>query len=255
MAYGDDDDDQDTTTDDPFEGISRLAETDFVQPGERVERAPLLQPNPPWFMWGTSRRLTIDSTGRDPDVAASVSVQLARVAYKRPETWSFWFGARLIGSQPYVGPAFVSVLFDIAIGVGRSNFVTGPEPVPNVFPLPSPFDKVPFCKFVFSVPATQTGSEQPFKWTTQVPTPRLDDRSPEGDNSFQVIDRIPAQDIQCNATLLVLPITVPSAQLYEVEAHAYFAPRTHIRPDWLYPGSPSQGHPNVKFRGGETGGS
>lgn len=245
------DDDDDTTTDDPFEGISRLATSDFDRPGQMVERAPLLQPNPPWFMWGTSRTLRIDSTGLDPDREAVQSIQLSRVGYRRPETWSFWFGARLVGSQPYVSPAFVAVMFDVAIGVGRSNFLTGPEPVQPA----SPFDRVPFCKFVFSVPMGETGSMQPFKWTTRVPTPRLDDRSPEGDASTFVIDRIPAQDIQCSARLVVLPLLLPEPQLYEVEAHAYFAPRTHVRPDWFYPGSKKEAHPNIKFRGAETNGT
>ena len=257
--YDDDDDNGGEFVDDPFEGISRLATSDFdprapdgtpVQPGQ-----PFLEPNPPWHMWGNAAELRIDSTGLDPDVPASVSVQVARVAYKRPETWSFWFGARLRGNQPYVGPAFVAVMFEVAIGIGRSNFLTGPSPVPNIFPLPSPFDKVPFCKFVFSVPVTQTGAEQPFKWTSVVPTPRMDDRSPEGDESFGQIDHIAAQDIQCNATLIVLPITVPSAQLYEVEAHAYFAPRSHVRPDWFEQNPRVSAPPGLKYRGKETGGS
>lgn len=242
----------------PFEGMAELRQADFQGPGDKPKEPgePWLEPQPPWHMWGTSDVLRIDSTGRDPDFPAFATVQLSRVSYRRPDTFCFWFGARLRGQQPYVSAAFVAVLFDVYIGLGRSNFQTGPEPVPvGVLPVPS-FGKNAFCKFVFDVPLGQIGDVQPFKWTTTVPSPRLDDRTPEGDNTVLPMSQLVAQDIQCSATLVVLPLLIPTPQVYELEAHAYFAPRSHMRPDWFQKNPPPRGpHAGLLFRGKETGGT
>jgi len=206
---------------------------------------PWLRPGlPPWHMWGNSVPLRVDSTGLDEDHPALTSQQVCRVAYKRPETWSFWIGGRLTGTTPMPGAAFVAMVFDIFTGVGRSNFQTK-QPVPAVGSI---FNQQGFCKLLWSLGIGDIPANAPVKYTTAVPSPALDDRDP---TSTQRIDWIAAQDIQVTAQLIVLPILVPSIVVYEAEAHAYFAPRTHIRPEWHAGPVP----PELLFRGDEIGGS
>lgn len=206
-----------------------------------------LSPTPPWHMWGNAVDLRIDSTGLDPDRPVLKAQQVVKVSYKRPDSWSFFFGGRLKGVQPYGSAAFVSMQFDIFTGIGRSVFQTGPQP----FIPPDAFSKLAFCKFVWAVPLNAIGSTQPVKYTTVVDTPRMDDRVPEGDGTIRQIECLPAQDIQVSVQLIVLPILLPTPLVYEAEAHAYFAPRSHVRPDWIDVDAP----PNVRFRGEELGGT
>lgn len=199
---------------------------------------------PPWHMWGNSVPLRVDSTGLDPDHPVLNSQQVTRVSYKRPETFSFFLGGRLTSQVPMPGAAFVAIVFNVFTGAGRSNFQTK-QPVP-VAPA-SPFNQQGFCKLLWSLGIGDIPANAPVKYTSRVPTPLLDDRDPL---SAQQIEWIAAQDIQVTAQLIVLPITVPSVVIYEAEAHAYFAPRTHIRPEWNAPGPPE-----LLFRGDEIGGS
>lgn len=198
---------------------------------------------PPWHMWGNSVPLRVDSTGLDPDHVVLNSQQVCRVSYKRPETFSFWLGGRLTSQVPMAGAAFVVMVFDIFTGAGRSNFQTKQPP-----PVGSVFNQAGFCSMIWNLGIGDIPANAPVKYTTRVPSPPLDDRAPT--TTTQIIEWIPAQDIQVTARLVVLPITVPSVVIYEAEAHAYFAPRTHLRPEWHAPGPPE-----LLFRGDEIGGS
>jgi hypothetical protein len=197
---------------------------------------------PPWHMWGNSIPLRVDSTGLDEDHPVLISQQVTRISYKRPETWSFWLAGRLTSNVPMPGPAFVAMVFNIYTGVGRSSFQTS-QPVPATG---SVFNQLGFCKLLWNLGMGDIPSAAPVKYTTRCPTPPLDDRDA---TSTQIVEWIPAQDIQVTAQLIVLPILVPEVVVYEAEAHAYFAPRSHIRPEWY-----AKGPPELQYRGDEIGG-
>lgn len=197
--------------------------------------------SPPWHMCGNSIQLRIDSAGLDPDRPAAIIQQLNKIEYKRPETWSFWFGARLIGATPIPSAAFIKLVFDVYHGTGRSVFQTGPQPVPV-----DPFNTLGFATFLWSLNLNAVPDLAPKKYTSQVDSPLLDDRDA---TSIRRIEWIPAQDIQVNVRMIVLPILLPTPFVYEAEAYGAWAPRSHVRPDWFTDGSDE-----FAFRGDETGG-
>lgn len=196
---------------------------------------------PPWHMWGGSVEMTIDSVGLDPDHPSLNAQQVVRINYKRPETWSFFFGARLLGSTPTTGGVFIAVVFDLLLGTGRSVFQTL-QPIAT-----NPFNTLGFCKLLWSLNPGDVPLAQPSKYTTRVNSPPLDDRDA---TSVQPIEWVGAQDIQVGVRMIVLPVLVPTPFVYRAEAHAYFAPRTHVRPDWM-----QEGPPEMQFQGSEIGGT
>lgn len=182
-------------------------------------------PLAPWHMWGTTKQLSLNN-------AVNVSGQLSKINYKRPDTWSFFFGARLLDVQSSEPVVQVFVVFDVIIGVGRSSFSTVP-----------PNGEVAiasgFAPFRFAVPTPFTPSFSHSKFRTTGRGVNLDDLT---DPSPPFIEWLPAQDIQCFARGRVFP-----SGTARVEVTSYFAPRSHIRPDWLSEGD--------QFNGGETGGT
>lgn len=191
----------------------------------------------PWHMWGASRTLTLP-----PTQAGALSTQLAKISYKRPDTWTFLLTAKLVsGNEVLVNDLTVVALIDLMIGVGRSRLQTNQNiSVPAV--ARQAFARFQWLVPVGSVPGTLGNSN---KYTTAVNTPPFDDNDA---NSFQVMREFPAQDIQVEAT--VAKIAAQPGQNVTVEVGAYFAPRTHFRPDWLRgPGE------HFRFLGGEVGGT
>jgi len=171
-------------------------------------------------MWGNELQFDLQTNN------VAVSQQVTRISYKRPETWCFLFTGRIVshvaGSSPGIPLLFA---FDVTIGIGRS-VATMPR----------------FC--VLELPAIPTDdSLPPLVWAQAAYTRGLfnDTTSATADVA---VDTIVAQDIQVQATCQLplggeIPMTVGMA--------AYFAPRSHIRPDWFREG----GH----FDGDEWGGT
>lgn len=183
---------------------------------------------PPWHMWGTSKRVTVVSNG-------SISTsQLTKINYKRPDTWTFWIGARLLsGPVDGVITQVVTVRVNIIVGVGRSSFSTKP---------PSAFS-AGFARFQIQVPPLVAPSDVPPKYTTSVLSPLMDDSDA---TSAREIAHFPASDINVEANASYLSNV---GDVIDLEVSAYFAPRTHVRPDWFSP------QPAARFRGGEVGGT
>lgn len=190
----------------------------------------------PWHMWGSSNVVTV------PDVSDGTrfqqSAQFAAVKYKRPDTWSFLFGAELLQCPtPVVPNLLVIVQFQLTAALGRSELT---------IPATTNGFNTGFCRFVWKFAATPILPAQT-KWTTVVRTPVLDE-GPANPEPGELCDSFPAETIQCNAQV----VTVTSGGVVEpdprtkVNLHAYFAPRTHVRPDWFNEQDP--------FGGDETGG-
>lgn len=176
----------------------------------------------PWHMWGSSQVVTV------PDVSDGTvfqqSAQLARIDYHRPDTWQFLLGAELLQAPtPVVPNLLVIVQLQLIAGVGRSQLT---------IPATTNGQNTGFARFVWKFAATPIIPAQ-VKWTTRVRTPILDE-GPATPDPAEECDSFPAQSIQCNAQV----VSVTSGGVVEpdtrtiVQVHAYFAPKTHIRPDW-----------------------
>ena len=182
----------------------------------------------PWLMWGSSQTAR-PRTVAIPTTQNQSGAQISRINYGRPETWTFFFAAT-IGSVPASASAansiIIQVLFDVIIGVGRSQF-----------------SMVNFAGFNFQ------GNEASLAgrsiWTAATRAPETNEPGP----SFRPdITTFPAQDIQCNARVSAIQGGGGAAVglLWSVQLEAFFAPRTHVRPEWLelaprFPGGENKG--------------
>lgn len=179
----------------------------------------------PWHMWGTTERLTVSSGAVGPANNTVAGSQLARVSYKRPETWSFLFTGRLVsGDVGLSQTTSVFALFDVFIGVGRSVLDT------SKVPAGTPANLNAFCKMRWQVPTGTIPGQQNNnkKYATEVSGPPLDDSAA---TTLQTIRWFPAENISCQAKL-VMTGGDPGISV-TAEVGAYFAPRAHMRPDWF----------------------
>jgi len=192
-------------------------------------------PFDPWHLWGTTATVVSNQRG-------AISQQLARVNYARPESWSFFFGARILtlDNTTALNPVSIAVQWDVMLGVGRSSFSTPNLLGPSALATPRTYQ--PFAFFAWrAIPEnTLVGDilNNP-RYTTQTRTQPLDDADA---TSFQTIDSFCAQDIQVSAVVTQSSNIVVQCTL---ELTAYLAPRVHVRPEWF----------EEKFRGSENQGS
>jgi hypothetical protein len=200
----------------------------------------VLNPNAPWHMWGNTVLVPIPLVApAGPRVVGSVdNVQVARVNYKRPETWSFFFAGEIVSGVPSDVARTIIATMNVAIGIGRSVYRTEPRPPGN------PGSGAPFVQFLWTIgvgedPCTRNQNK---RWTTSVTSPPLDDVV----SDTHQIDWLPAESIQCSC---YAQCTVAGASALDnsvtVAVTGFFAPRTHVRPDWY----------SEEYRGDETRGT
>jgi hypothetical protein len=189
-------------------------------------------PFAPWHMWGNTVRIVVPgpSVGAFSEVQAT---QLLRINYARPETWSFFFSGRIVGGDVQAVEVNAFAFFEIILGVGRSNFKT------DITPQTDPFES-----FRWNVLAGNVPAQQGAKWTTSVETPVLNDTS----NERRIVEWVPGQDIQVIARART--VNAEPGNTYEFELTGFFAPRSHVRPEWF-----SDSEDESRFRGKETGGT
>jgi len=195
-------------------------------------------PLAPWHMWGGDRILTVNPSTRLP----GDPVQLARINYARPETWSFFLGARILGGDtPTTGATILTLGFDIMVGTGRSLFQSQAPAALGGF-------VTAFSSFTWSVPIGSVPGTQPSnaKYVTQITGPQLDDTA-AAPGVREPIQWLAAQDIQCSVRVLDYLVGAASTPGVRVQASAYFAPRSHVRPEWF--------GKSPEFRGEENKGS
>ena len=202
-------------------------------------------PLAPWHMWGSTVRVSLPlvAPASARTVGRADNVQVARVTYKRPETWSFLFGARIVDGAATDVNRIVITYMNLVLGVGRSVFSTKSTP-PG-----SPGTGIPFVQFRWNIgigenPVNKANNA---RWTTSVTSPPLDDTAAD----THIIQWFPSENIQCEA---YGQVGVDGASALDnsvaVEVSAYFAPRTHVRPDWL-----SDSPKIPQYGGHETGGT
>jgi hypothetical protein len=191
---------------------------------EAVSRLPFS----PWHLWGSSETSTVGITGGGGVFSSSQTThQLAKISYKRPETWRFFlFGRILGGTTGAVLPTALHAIFDVMVGVGRTNFDTTKRT--TGLGVPGQFNG--FAEMRWNVVAGVVPGAQNFnrKFCTEVSGPPLDDTAL---TTLQRIDHIVAQDIQCNCRVLLSNGDLGIQIQYEVGA--FFAPNVHVRPDWF----------------------
>lgn len=197
---------------------------------------------PPWHMWGNSQTLRVNAETTDTPAPVS-SGQLVKVSYKRPETWHFLLSARIINAPEVTleNELAITVFFDVISGVGRSQS-----------------QLLTFETFSWGWVQNQPPPYSKVLWTQQVQTPALrmvfDSDSGEyvdDPNSVRVFNELVGQDVQvnCRVAFFMRGINEGDQSFADVEVSAYFAPKTHVRPDWFV-----QGPPEVMFPGAETQG-
>lgn len=193
-------------------------------------------------MWGNSQTVTINSEAFG--TFASFTNQLTSVRYGRPETWHWFFCARLLSVDPApVNPQVVDLLldFELILGLGRSStLITQPDPTGPK----TSFERYRW-QFAGGVPPSLIGRQI---WSNSVLAPNRDQSS--GATPVEnLVDEIVAQDIQLQAR--VSPggnnNYVYTAQM---QIDAYWAPKNHVRPDWFHPTGPLE----QQFPGDELGG-
>jgi len=185
-------------------------------------------------MWGGSQKITTRTLGLG-DAPVEATQQLAKVSYKRPETWNFLFVAQIVGGSavPDPGNGDLRVRFDLIVGLGRTMSILTAE-------------AIGFENYQFLWTGPRGGPPKHLIYTTQVyGNNRTMDTAPALQRE-NLITNIVAQDIQAN--VLVTNVS-DYAGTVDVEVAAYFAPSTHVRPEW-YCDAP----PEVTFPGDEIGG-
>jgi len=177
---------------------------------------------PPWHLWGGSKIVECPQVNLFNQTV--VSSQLNRISYGRPETWNFFFSVKVVemvlATRPPVVSQEVTVRFNLTIGIGRSQ---------------TTIDS--FEKFVLTASAPDTLQGQQV-YSTSVLGPVRDGNNP----TANLITNFVAQDIQLNADA-VFSFGV-SGDIARIMIDTYFAPVTHIRPEWhlrQFPGGEEHG--------------
>lgn len=198
-------------------------------------------PMPPWHMWGTTVRIASIAGSQN----SFVSQQVARVNYRRPETWSFFIGAKIVGGQSAATGGIVRIRVNFLFGVGRSVVDSKQNP-DSILSVGATRDA--FALFTWDLSTLGTASPARIhyanKYTTSVATPPMIDLE---EDSRKIIEWIPAQDIQVEAELNHAKVDPEDTVIVEVAT--YFAPRTHHRPEWHSPTL------SERFPGAEKGGT
>lgn len=231
-------------SDDEIDDLAQVDGDVAFQPGGAGQ--PWLRTGvPPWHMWGSSQVVRCEATGSDQATVFNAG-QLAKVAYKRPETWHFLFQARIINAPgPVTSPTnglVITVRFDVITGIGRSqsqlvgfdtwNWIWTGSELPPTTVLWATSAETPLLRYVID---PDSG--------LYVPDPR----------GVRVVDQIIGQDIQvtCAVSLEMTGIDEGDARTADVEVSAYVSPKTHIRPEWFLQGTV----PEVNFGGDEIKGT
>jgi hypothetical protein len=196
----------------------------------------LIAHTPPWHLWGGSQ---IVHTETDGTLSAPIEAtqQLCKINYGRPETWNFFFAAKIVGGfRDPVQNGLLRVRFELILGLGRNATIIAGE-------------GIGFENYIFDWPVGPVTSQVPrhLIYSTSVYAPnRTTDTAPavQRDN---LVTSFVAQDIQCQAIVVNQNLY---AGFVDIEVAAYFAPSTHVRPDWmLFDKDLSE-----QFPGGEIGG-
>lgn len=196
-------------------------------------------PIAPWHLWGSHVRhaSTLQAVSPSPFDPQGETRQISKVNYKRPDSWTFMFGLFVVRAPDSALVVNVTIRVDIEliVGVGRSMMQ-----LRNGRGTGQGFARL---EVAYTTPLTQVA---PFgTWTTVARSPVVSGVTPN--EVVQDISSFPAEDINCSGRIFGTSGVQLLGSAFEVEVHGYFAPRSHIRPDWY--------GEDAQFRGNETGGT
>lgn len=184
----------------------------------------------PWHMWGTQE--TVECTTGIIAATASrpVDRQLARVNYRRPESWAFLLTAEVV--QAPVSPAadfVIQVNFNLMAGVGRA---TWNSKSPRVIDYNTLGAEAAFHKVQWYAPGGLKDWRR--QWCTSVMSPSPIETYPPGtDPPGTLTEFFVAETIQCEVSVAAFSTGADPQQQVKVQVGAYFAPLSHVRPDWF----------------------
>jgi len=172
---------------------------------------------PPWHLWGSSE--TVEINGGAPGAIPSFAQQLAQIRYGRPDSWRFVFQMVLtdVGTgNPGAANFFLN--WNLTLGLGRSVIR---------IPAFATFELIP-ADFVVNKTLTISSTELVSERAARI--------------SPNLIEEFPAQTIQMDTDgSFDAANTVAGAHM---RLSAFFAPVTHIRPEWQlhqFPGNEDKG--------------
>jgi len=163
--------------------------------------------NPPWLMWGNS--ITQKLTWQGLGAVQQQTTQLVRIAYGRPENWTWLFEATLLTLNNANGGTF-QVGFDLTVGLGRTS---------------TTIQNFEFYQNTWIAGAAIV----PYQWYSN--TVIGPGRAGKADLRENILRNICAQDIQLTARFSYL--SIHAGDTCEAEISAYFSPVSHIRPEWF----------------------
>jgi hypothetical protein len=176
----------------------------------------------PWRMWGETKTVNVQSSG---GLVTFNNDQFARINYGRPESWCFCLAAKLVAqSGQLIDGTVLTVHYDLTIGVGRSS-VTIPDW--HIFT----FDYGGVAKTLLVGQMLWTNTVANRVASQGVPGPSPPDTETVNYAATSWIDTFVSQDIQLQVRVGL--DSAGEATTASVDCSAYFAPKTHIRPEWF----------------------
>lgn len=182
----------------------------YQRDGRRIVVTRGIVKNPPWLLWGNSITQDLSTPGGSTP-ATQATTQLIRIAYNRPENWRFLFSAQVLFVQNSPDATTqIHVFFDLTTGIGRSQVTIRS-----------------FERYVFV-----GGGIGDQRYSTEILAPIRDQAIPvtPEQQALNVVQQIPAQDIQLQARIQLASLTPQQAT---VRVDAYFTPNVHVRPEWF----------------------
>lgn len=173
----------------------------------------------PWHMWGNRIDLTV---GHTLVLRPETSTQLIKISYGRPDTWKWLFVASIVQADILDEAGRLRISWDLMTGVGRS-LVQIPD-----------FEVFRFVWLAGSIPLNLP------KWSQAAVAPVRDDTALAVPN---FVESLATQDLQLNVRCLYTD-AITAIQNLTVRVDAYFAPASHIRPEWYegrFPGGEDEG--------------
>jgi hypothetical protein len=168
----------------------------------------------PWQLWGNVK--IIECIYGNAILPTVSSQQLNRIAYKRPESWGFFFSAQLLQADIQAIPPKVDqqveVKFNLTLGVGMTSLTI---PGFEFFRFFATAPNILAPRLIYSSMAI--GPDRLGGATTQ-----------PGVNEVRAIV---AEDIQLNADVS-FNFAETAGDRVVIELKTFFAPIAHVRPEW-----------------------
>jgi len=181
----------------------------------------------PWILWGQTTSMPV--LGGAPGVIPRSTQQLTQIRYGRPESWRFFLQAKVVQVNGSAGNALFFLNWNLTFGLGRGTT-----------------SLKQFCQMSWTPVEFVTGSTA-IRAVTSVELPQEN----AGRLSDNVIDTLTFETLQVDVDgSFDAANTVAAGSM--IELTSFWAPVTHIRPEWyLAPTSEGASDAGSPFPGDE----